>query len=133
MTREKEVQTGGSCMKLVIKVLAVFAIILGGTAYYLNTKTEGVHAFVDNFFSNKEIQDYYAVIDKGEKKDGEYLYTFKGYTEDGKLQVVKRMMNRELHTGAFIKIYAKGMQGKGWAEIPKESIPQKALEKIEKR
>ena len=53
------------------------------------------------------------------------MYTFKGYTEDGKLQVVKRMMNRELHTGAFIKIYAKGMQGKGWAEIPKESIPQK--------
>ncbi len=32
--------------------------------------------FVDNFFSNKEIQDYYAVVDKGEKKDGEYLYTF---------------------------------------------------------
>ncbi len=59
------------------------------------------------------------------------MYTFKGYTEDGKLQVIKRMMNRELHTGAFIKIYAKGMQGKGWAEIPKESIPQKALEKIE--
>ncbi len=42
MTREKEVQTGGSYMKLVIKVLVVFAIILGGTAYYLNTKTEGV-------------------------------------------------------------------------------------------
>jgi uncharacterized protein YxeA len=42
------------------------------------------------------------------------------------------MVNRELHTGAFIKIYAKGMQGKGWAEVPKESIPQKALEKIEK-
>ena len=38
MTREKEVQTGGSYMKLVIKVLVVFAIILGGTAYYLNTK-----------------------------------------------------------------------------------------------
>lgn len=45
------------------------------------------------------------------------MYTFKGYTEDGKLQVIKRMMNRELHKGAFIKIYAKGMQGKGWAEI----------------
>ncbi len=125
-------QTGGACMKLVIKVLAVFAIILGGTAYYLNTKTEGVHAFVDNFFSNKEIQDYYAVVDKGEKKDGEYLYTFKGYTEDGKQQIIKRMVNRELHAGAFIKIYAKGMQGKGWAEITKESIPQKALQKIEK-
>lgn len=53
----------------------------------MNTKTEGVHAFVDNFFSNKEIQDYYAVVDKGEKKDGEYLYTFKGIqrTEINKL------------------------------------------------
>ncbi|RWS40967.1 YxeA family protein [Bacillus mycoides] len=119
-------------MKLVMKVLAVFAIILGGTAYYLQSKTEGVDAFVDNFFSNKEIQDYYAVIDKGEKKDDEYLYTFKGYTENGKQQVIKKMVNRELHAGAFIKIYAKGMQGKGWAEIPKESIPQKALQKIEK-
>ena len=38
MVSEKEVQTGGLRMKLVIKVLAVFAIILGGTAYYLNTK-----------------------------------------------------------------------------------------------
>ncbi len=55
-------------MKLAMKVIAVFAIILGGTAYYLQTKTEGVDAFVDNFFSNKEIQDYYAVINKGEKK-----------------------------------------------------------------
>ena len=61
------------------------------------------------------------------------MYTFKGYTEDGKLQVIKRMMNRELHTGAFIKIYAKGMQGKGWAEIPKRINSAKALEKIEKR
>ncbi len=42
------------------------------------------------------------------------------------------MMNRELHTGAFIKIYAKGMQGKGWAEIPKESIPQKSVGKNRK-
>ncbi|WP_249727497.1 hypothetical protein, partial [Bacillus paralicheniformis] len=82
-------------MKLVIKVLAVFAIILGGTAYYLNTKTEGVHAFVDNFFSNKEIQDYYAVVDKGEKKYGEYLYTFKGYIEDGNQQIIKTIVNRE--------------------------------------
>ncbi|KFM98679.1 YxeA family protein [Bacillus clarus] len=119
-------------MKLVMKVLTVFAIILGGTAYYLQSKTEGVGAFVDNFFSNKEIQDYYAIIDKGEKKDDEYLYTFKGYTEDGKQQVIKKMVNRELHAGAFIKIYAKGMQGKGWAEVPKESIPEKALQKIEK-
>lgn len=71
-------QTGGAFMKLVIKVLAVFAIILGGTAYYLNTKTEGVHAFVDNFFSNKEIQDYYAVIDKSEKKTMNICIHLKG-------------------------------------------------------
>ncbi|MEH7455836.1 hypothetical protein CON65_06390 [Bacillus pseudomycoides] len=119
-------------MKLVIRVLAVFAILLGGTAYYLQTKTEGVGAFVDNFFSNKEIQDYYAVINKGEKKDDEYLYTFKGYTEDGKPQVIKKMVNRQLHTGTFIKIYAKGMQGKSWAEISKEEVPEKALKQLQK-
>ncbi|MGI2748553.1 YxeA family protein [Bacillus cytotoxicus] len=119
-------------MKLAMKVIAVFAIILAGTAYYLQTKTEGVDAFVDNFFSNKEIQDYYAVINKGEKKDNEYLYTLKGYTEDGKQQIIKKMVNRQLQEGAFIKIYAKGIQGKGWAEVPKESIPPKALQKIEK-
>lgn len=119
-------------MKLVIRVLAVFAILLGGTAYYLQTKTEGAGAFVDNFFSNKEIQDYYAVINKGEKKDDEYLYTFKGYTEDGKPQVIKKMVNRQLHTGTFIKIYAKGMQGKSWAEISKEEVPEKALKQLQK-
>ncbi|MEN1938080.1 YxeA family protein [Paenibacillus sp. 102] len=119
-------------MKLVLRVLAVFAILLGGTAFYLHSKTEGVGAFVDNFFSNKEIQDYYAVIGKGEKKDDEYLYTLKGYTQEGKQQIIKKMVNRQLHPGAFVKIYAKGMQGKGWAEIPKESIPEKALQKIQK-
>ncbi|MED1595703.1 MULTISPECIES: YxeA family protein [Bacillus] len=119
-------------MKLVIKVLVVFAILLGGTAYYLQSKTEGVEAFVDNFFSNKEIQDYYAVINKGEKIDDEYLYTFKGYTEDGKQQTIKKIMNRQLNSGAFIKIYAKGMQGKGWAEISKEEIPEKALKQLQK-
>ncbi len=66
------------------------------------------------------------------KKTENTCILFKGYTEDGKLQVIKRMMNRELHTGAFIKIYAKGMQGKGWAEIPKESIPQKSVGKNRK-
>ncbi len=123
---------GGMCMKLVIKVLAVFAILLGGTAYYLHSKTEGVQAFVDNFFSNKEIKDYYAVINKGEKIDDEYLYTLKGYTEDGKQQTIKKMVNRQLHSGDFIKIYAKGMQGKGWAEVSKDEIPEKALEQLQK-
>ena len=41
-------------------------------------------------------------------------------------------MNRQLHSGAFIKIYAKGMQGKGWAEISKEEIPEKALKQLQK-
>ncbi|WIY61251.1 YxeA family protein [Bacillus arachidis] len=119
-------------MKLVIKVLAVFAIILGGTAYYLQTKTEGVQAFVDNFFSNKEIQDYYAVINKAEKIDDEYLYTLNGYSENGKQQTIKKMVNHQLHSGDFIKIYAKGMQGKGWAEVSKEEIPERALKKLQK-
>ncbi|MBC6971656.1 YxeA family protein [Bacillus sp. Xin] len=119
-------------MKLVMRVLVVFAILLGGTAYYLQSKTEGVGAFVDNFFSNKEIQDYYAVINKGEKKDDEYLYTLKGYTEDGKKQVIKKMVNRQLPSGVFVKIYAKGMQGKSFAEIPKEAIPEKALQQLQK-
>lgn len=40
--------------------------------------------FVENFFSNKEIQVYNEVVDQGEKNDGEYLNTFKGYTDEGK-------------------------------------------------
>ncbi len=46
--------------------------------------------------------------------------------------MIKKMVNRQLQEGTFIKIYAKGIQGKGWAEVPKESIPPKALQKIEK-
>ena len=73
-------------MKLVIKVLAVFAIILGNSVLF-EYKTEGVHAFVDNFFSNKEIQDYYAVVDKGEKKTVSICIHLKGIqrTEINKL------------------------------------------------
>ncbi|WP_459502879.1 YxeA family protein [Bacillus sp. C1] len=119
-------------MKLVIKVLVVFSIILGGTVYYLQSKTEGVGAFVDNFFLNKEIQDYYAVINNGEKMGDEYLYTLKGYTETGKQQTIKKMVNRSLQSGTFIKIYAKGMKGQSFAEIPKEAIPEKALQQLQK-
>lgn len=117
---------------MVLKGLIGIILILGIGVTYLQTKTEGTQAFVDNFFSNKEAKAYYVVTNKGEKKGDNYLYMFNAYDEQGDQQVVKKLVDRELREGAYLKIYAKGMQGKGWGEVKTEEVPAKALEKLKK-
>lgn len=119
-------------MRMILKVTAVLAILGGAGAFYLQSKTEGVQAFVDNFFSSKEVKEYYTVTNQGEKKGDKYLYTFTAYDRDGNEQVVKKMINRELHQGVYLKIYAKGSQGKGWAELRENEVPAKVLKKLKK-
>ncbi|MCP1126183.1 YxeA family protein [Bacillus sp. 3103sda1] len=119
-------------MRMILKVTAVLAVLGGAGVFYLQSKTEGVQAFVDNFFSGKEVKDYYAVTNQAERKGNKYLYTFTAYDRDGNEQVVKKMINRELCQGVYLKVYAKGSQGKGWAELRENEVPTKVLEKLKK-
>ncbi|WP_020059762.1 YxeA family protein [Bacillus sp. 123MFChir2] len=119
-------------MRMILKVGAVFAILCGAGACYLQTKTEGVQAFIDNFFSSKEVKACYAVTNQGEKKGDWYLYAFTAYDGEGNKQVVKKMINRELRRGEYLKIYAKGSQGQGWAELQENEVPTNVLEKLRK-
>lgn len=119
-------------MRTILKVVVVVAILCGAGAFYLQSKTEGLQAFVDNFFSNKEVKACYAVSNKGEKKGDSYLYAFTAYDREGNKQVVKKMINRELRHGEYLKIYAKGSQGQGWAELRENEVPTNVLEKLKK-
>lgn len=119
-------------MKAIVKGFVVIALILGVGTFYVQTKTEGVQAFFDNYFSAKEVKEYYVVTNKPEEKGGKYLYTFHGYDKDGNEQIVKKMMGRELREGAYLRSFSKGAQGKGWHEVQKEDVPKKALEKLNK-
>ncbi|MEI4801060.1 YxeA family protein [Bacillus sp. NPDC077411] len=119
-------------MRMMLKVVTVFVILCGAGAFYLQSKTEGVQAFVDNFFSSKEVKECYAVTNQGEKKGDQYLYAFTAYDREGNKQVVKKMINRELRRGEYLKIYAKGSQAKGWAEARENEVPVKVLEKLKK-
>ena len=119
-------------MRMIVKVIVVFVISCGAGAFYLQSKTEGVQAFVDNFFSSKEVKECYALTNQGEKKGDQYLYAFTAYDKEGNKQVVKKMINRELRRGEYLKIYAKGSQGKGWAEARENEVPANVLEKLKK-
>ncbi|MGG2017373.1 YxeA family protein [Bacillus sp. S10(2024)] len=119
-------------MRTILKVVVVVAILCGAGAFYLQSKTEGLQAFVDNFFSNKEVKACYAISNQGEKKGDSYLYAFTAYDREGNKQVVKKMINRELRHGEYLKIYAKGSQGQGWAELRENEVPTNVLEKLKK-
>ncbi|MBH5316413.1 YxeA family protein [Paenibacillus sp. GSMTC-2017] len=119
-------------MRLVLVGFIAIVLIFGVGGYYVESKTEGIQAFTDNYLSKKEVNHYYVMTGKGEKKGDKYLYAFDGYDADGNHQVVKKMLNRELRPDAYLKIYAKGSSGKGWQEVNKEDVPTPALEKLNK-
>ncbi|MGL9741979.1 YxeA family protein [Enterococcus sp. DIV1368c] len=117
-------------MGKLVKGLLVIALILGIGAFFIESKTEGFQALTDNFLSDKGVKEYYVKTSSGNKKGKDYLYTFEGYDEDGNQQTVKKLVDHELKQGRYLKIYAKGMQGKGWSEVSEKEVPTKALQKI---
>ncbi|WYJ81162.1 hypothetical protein DOK79_002746 [Enterococcus sp. DIV1094] len=117
-------------MGKLVKGLLVVALVLGIGAFFIESKTEGFQALTDNFLSDKEVKEYYVKTSTGDKKGNDYLYTFDGYDEAGNQQTVKKMVDRELQQDKYLKIDAKGLQGKGWSEIPENEVPAKALEKL---
>lgn len=76
------------------------------------------------------MKEYYVKTSSGDKKGKDYLYTFEGDDEDGNQQTVKKLVDHELKQGRYLKIYAKGMQGKGWSEVSEKEVPTKVLQKI---
>ena len=117
-------------MGKLVKGLLAIVLILGIGAFFIESKTEGFQALTENFLSDKEVKEYYVKTSSGDKKGKDYLYTFEGYDEDGNQQTVKKLVDHELKQGRYLKIYAKGMQGKGWSEVAENEVPTKALQKI---
>ncbi|MGW7977572.1 YxeA family protein [Staphylococcus xylosus] len=114
-----------SLISIIILVI-IFSILF----VFLERKTEGIEAFKDNFLTNKDVKAYYTISNDGEKKGDKYLYTFDGYDKKGDKQIIRKLIDKKLKKQAYIKIYAKGSQGKGWMEIKEKEVPKVSLKKI---
>ncbi|MFT4497680.1 YxeA family protein [Bacillus cereus] len=119
-------------MKKFIIITALFIVGLG--AFLLKGG-----AMVDRINPLVEMDDYYTVV----KTDGEHLgqdsvrtdkesyeYKFKGYNSDGKEQDITITVTKKLRHDAYLKVTAKGENGKSWIEVQANEIPAPAKTKL---
>lgn len=115
----------GLIAAVLIAVAAVFA---------LQKLTGGLVPLADEVIQSFQQSEAYYVktTDNAEMLgNGKYSYTLTGYDASGKKQQIKTEIDKKLHPGAFIKIYAAGAKGKGWVEVTKEEVPEGALAEME--
>jgi uncharacterized protein (TIGR01655 family) len=92
----------------------------------------GCGGTIDRINPFVKTDDYYVLL----KEDGKQLsksqweYTLTGYNKDGKKQEFVLLTLRHLRKGIYLKVAAKGENGKSFIEVKENEVPQKALEKI---
>ncbi|MEN1936811.1 YxeA family protein [Paenibacillus sp. 102] len=95
---------------------------------------------VDRLNPLVKMDDYYTVV----KADGKHLgkdsiredsesyeYNFKGFDSNGKEQDITINVTKKLRHGAYLKVTAKGQNGKSWMEVQPNEIPDAAKAKLE--
>ncbi|WP_182477385.1 YxeA family protein [Staphylococcus succinus] len=117
-------------VNLSLITIIILVVIITTLLVVLERKTEGVEAYKDNFLTNKDVKAYYTISNDGKKRGNKYLYTFNGYDKKGDKQVVRKLIDKKLKKPAYLKIYAKGSQGKGWMQVKEEEVPKVPLNKI---
>lgn len=119
-------------MKKFIIIIALFVTATG--AFLLKG---GV--MVDRLNPLVKMDDYYTVV----KEDGKHLgkdnirensekyeHNFTGYNTDGKKQDITIHVTKDLRQGAYLKVTAKGQNGKSWMEVQPEEIPAAAKKEL---
>ncbi|MEJ9256052.1 YxeA family protein [Bacillus wiedmannii] len=119
-------------MKKFIIIAALFVVGLGAFLFKGG-------ATVDKFNPLVKKDDYYTVV----KSDGKHLgkdpirensesyeYNLKGYNKDGKEQDITITVTKNLRHDAYLKVTAKGANGKSWMEVQPNEIPASAKTKL---
>ncbi|MCH1627461.1 YxeA family protein [Fredinandcohnia quinoae] len=117
--------------KWVIIITCIVILGIGGSVYLENT-TSGLKPTIEGLFESEYKPHYVKTESDNYKKlwNGKYRYTFTGYAEDGQKQEIVRVIDRELRSDAYLRMYAEGSLGKFWEEVQKDEIPEKALSKL---
>ncbi|MCH1626430.1 YxeA family protein [Ferdinandcohnia quinoae] len=117
------------------KAIAVVILILVGIGAFLIKG--GV--IIDRINPFVKVDEYYTIVDtKGKhlgkdsirKNKESYEYQFIGYNVEGKKQEVTIKVTKDLRIGAYLKITAKGQNGKSWTEVQPDEIPEKVKKKL---
>ena len=82
--------------------------------YYTVVKTDGKHLDKDSLLEGSET----------------YEHKFTGYNEDGEEQDITINVTKKLRHDAYLKVTAKGTNGKSWVEVQPHEIPEAAKAKL---
>ena len=86
-----------------------------------------VEAIVSRFDVPVSVDTYKS---KGEEATN-YVYITTTYTEKGKKRQLKYVsFGKKLTPNKYLKVTIKGQDVRRWEEIPKEAVPEKAMEKL---
>ncbi|HHT7155353.1 hypothetical protein BK718_15440 [Bacillus thuringiensis serovar andalousiensis] len=119
-------------MKKFLIIAALFCVGLGAFLFKGGVMADRISPLV-------KTDDYYTVV----KTDGKHLgkdsiregsesyeHKFTGYNEDGKEQDITINVTKELRHDAYLKVIAKGSNGKTWMEVQPNEIPAAAKVKL---
>lgn len=126
--------------KFIAGFLGVMITVAGvGTIILLATGGDA-GVMLDRLNPAVEMDDYYTKVtedgehlgkDKIHKDEESYAYTFQAYNEAGDPQTIKLNALKNLKHDAYLKIIAKGKNGKSFEQVNPEEIPAQALEKLD--
>lgn len=119
-------------MKKFVIITTLFFIGAGAFLFKGGVRIDRINPLV-------KIDDYYTVVKNDGKhlgkdpilKDSEsYEYEFLGYNSDGKGQNITINVTKKPRHDTYLKITAKGANGKYWIEVQPNEIPNAAKSKL---
>ncbi|MDN9010137.1 YxeA family protein [Brevibacillus laterosporus] len=116
-----------SINKFVIMLAAIAAGIL-----LLLFALRGQSVMLDRLNPIIPVKPYYTIVQTDGKKlnDKQWEYQLVGYDEEGQQNTFIMIASKNLRKGAYLEVYAKGLNGKGWTEVTPAGIPEKAQIKL---
>ncbi|WP_068793843.1 YxeA family protein [Brevibacillus laterosporus] len=113
------------------KFAIILAAIVAGILFVLFA-LKGQSVMLDRLNPIIPVKPYYTIVQTDGKKlsDTQWEYQFIGYDDEGQQNTFIMIASKNLRKGAYLEVYAKGLNGKGWTEITPAGIPEKAQIKL---
>ncbi|ATO51626.1 hypothetical protein BrL25_22540 [Brevibacillus laterosporus DSM 25] len=113
------------------KFVIILASIVAGILLLLFA-LRGQSVMLDRLNPTIPVKPYYTVVETDGKKlnDTQWEYQFVGYDDQGEQNTFIMIASKNLRKGAYLEVYAKGLNGKGWTEVTPAGVPEKAQIKL---
>ncbi|QDX94191.1 YxeA family protein [Brevibacillus laterosporus] len=116
-----------SINKFLIILAAVVASIL-----LILFGLRGQSVMLDRLNPTIPVKPYYTVVETDGKQlnNTQWEYKLIGYDDKGEKNTFIMIASKSLRKGAYLEVYAKGLNGKGWTEVTPAGIPEKAQKNL---